>query len=526
MHSGNMYPRLAGISLMGALLAGCAAAPSPMAQMTFDRAVTAGSPVAIAPAAIGAPQLAPAPSDLAASTALAASSRSGGGSQQAASGHRLRVDLGAFLATFSAPAQRRLLATTADIDKLVLTVMQAGLPDQTATLTREQIASGVADFTFSELPAGNAIVFVVAYDAAGLPIGSAAQVVVISETASSVAELTVQLVPSSATGGPGGTLVTKTTFLDGPPPSPQPAGTVLMELDTLGVPHELNPAPGGGMFVSTHLLNQQMAGNIKYAFFNTTVRVAEDGTELDRYIGLHSRPATQAYSPSTGQLWLTWGDGRLIQPDGTNTWLGVNVTRIALDSVGNAYGTDTFLTAKPIYKVTPAGVKTMTSMTGHRALTVDAVGNLWTTWADGAAVATSLRRYAPNETLLGTHPVPGHIRQIDAAPSGEIWVIHEAAGTTTNPYFAEAGPSSSHVSKLAADGTLLGTYAVSARRLAFDANGDVWVAGDTLTKLSSNGQVLASYPQDCWSVAVDDLGYIWTGAKKANGMPAVKKLQP
>ncbi|MNS08166.1 hypothetical protein D3C72_396240 [compost metagenome] len=521
MRVGFVLHRLAGVTAASVLIAGCAAAPAPLAsmpQLAFDRTETVVPVGAIAPApAVVAPALAAAPTAPTAPVALAPVG-SGGGGSAAVAVRQLRIDLSAFLAKFQAPAQRRVLATTADIDKLVLTVMQAGQPDQTATLTQAQLASGAADFTFNNLPAGNAIVFVVAYDAAGLPIGSAAQVVVISATSSAVAEMTVQLVPATSTSGPGGTLVTKTTFIDGPAAPLPPSGTVLMELSAYGVPHELTPAPGGGMIVGTHMFNQQQSGNLNTAYMSHVMRLADDGTELFKAAGLGPLPASYAYSTNTDQLWAMWRGARIFKPDGTAIPLAVELNRIALDAAGNAYGVNIIQGTRLVYKVAPTGSATVTSISGQTPVAVDPAGVLWTAWGN------TLWRYSANETLLGSQVLSGGIRHTALAPSGEMWVLHEASSDLpANPPVASF---STRLSKLAPNGTVLATYPASGRRLAPDSHGNVWVAGDTLTKLSADGQVLATYPHECWSVAVDNLGYVWIGSKKADGVYVVRKLQP
>lgn len=108
-----------GVAVAATLSIGCTTAPAPSATWSMERTLVA-EPAAVQ-AALPSFGQADALTALPPGAVAPAGGR-GGGAAASASGHRLRIDLRGFLASFSASAQRRVLATTADIDKLVLTV--------------------------------------------------------------------------------------------------------------------------------------------------------------------------------------------------------------------------------------------------------------------------------------------------------------------------------------------------------------------------------------------------------------------
>ena len=513
---------------VGALSVGCASAPSALMpgvpQLVLERTETTPHQAALSqPERLSADSARP---DVAPVTPRAGGSGSSSSSGVALiAGHRLRVDLRSFLASLQPAAQRRVLATVADIDRLVLTVQQPGQPDQVATLTQAQIASGVAEMTFDGLPVGNAIVFVVAYDASGAPIGSAAQVVVISEATSAIADMTVQLVPETAPSGPGGTLVTKTTFINGAPPSPPPSGTVLGEFEVMGWPRQLVAGPGGSMFVGCMFYDQNaflQTGNTGYAMSTTVARLTADGTSL--FWGMWPMAAfdQMAYAPATNRIWLS-NPGRVVESDGTATMLGLRASAIATNPAGEAYYVDTYQTGQPIAKAVPGGTGTATGMHGFSAMAFDADGHLWTNWYDtsGGDVAASVRKYAPDGSLLGTFSVSGAVHGLIVAPTGDIWLRHGTVDPTqVTDYIGHQETQS--VSRLSPDGTVLGTYAQPARDAACDASGNLWLAGSTMRKIALDGTLIKAIPFDAYAIAVDDTGYIWAGAE----IHLVKKFQP
>ncbi len=134
---------------------------------------------------------------------------------------------------------------------------------------------------------------------------------------------------------------------------------------------------------------------------------------------------------------------------------------------------------------------------------IDRNGVLWSASSDG-----NLLRWDPNAPLSGTNPtyigVPNYGLAVDGF--GNIWVT---------------ALSGNLVSKLAPDGTLLGSFqhgSNNAQGLAIDSNNHVWVSSslvglDTVGHLLNDGTFLgnvAGVGSGSTGVAIDSNGKIWT----------------
>jgi streptogramin lyase len=185
------------------------------------------------------------------------------------------------------------------------------------------------------------------------------------------------------------------------------------------------------------------------------------------------------------------------------------------------------------------------SVSVPRGLAIDAADNAWV--ANGQAVT----RIAASGGASDTYPVGGAVGAIAADPqSGAIWVTVEnklvklsAAGAVlattaafspvaSNDFAGLAIDAAGHVwvsvlgenalAQFAPDGAFVGRHALgfSARDLAFDRTGHLWVVGGTYgeygtgraAKLSATGRLLTLYgngPSLLDSVVIDPSDRVW-----------------
>lgn len=128
-----------------------------------------------------------------------------------------------------AAGKRGLLATIADVDRLVITVAAADGP-RSATIQRADLVAGTATTTFADLPAGPVEVTILAYDAGGQVIGRDVRTAAITAAGAAQVAAVLQLKPSAPTArtldrtplnGPGapttGGLAAQVTIVDGLP---------------------------------------------------------------------------------------------------------------------------------------------------------------------------------------------------------------------------------------------------------------------------------------------------------------------
>jgi hypothetical protein len=132
-------------------------------------------------------------------------------------------------------------------------------------------------------------------------------------------------------------------------------------------------------------------------------------------------------------------------------------------------------------------------MEGFQAIAVDPVGNVWTGWAPTPSLSpvpqTSLRRYAPDGSLLDTIPLPFVPRTIRGDGTGAMWVTDAGCGGSRSifPSTALSVPSAQLV-KVEANGTVSAPMTMPIDDLQVDDNRHVWVAtGTSVIKLRPDG---------------------------------------
>ena len=488
-------PITAALTTLVALAAGCAPAPAPAAAAApaAARLDALAAPERSRPAPAGAPE-ALAPARIAAQAAPPAAGRGGSGSSQAPSREGvLTVDLHGFVAALRPAGHRQLLSTVADIASITLTILQDGQTSASATLTQADIANDAVTRTFTGLATGNAVVLVVAYDAQGVPIGSASQVVVISAAGTSVANLPVQLVSSSPAPGPGNTLSTTLTF------SPA-SGTVLAAFPMAY--HNLLAA-GDGYLYSEGIIP---TGNQPVAFLHRSSPT--DGTNLQMYLIDAAGPGGTlhgiyplAYNPVSHSV----ACGAFIpqdivtQPGDTSVTVvrgALRARSLMVDAAGVIYHPRAGSTLEAF----AGGTSQATNIPCYSAADLDTAGNFWTNVSQATPPAwpaePAVHRYAPDGTLLGAYALPFSPEAIQSDRAGGVWV-------------ADQGTQIVHV---AADGTLGTPLTATINDFCVDESGNLWLAeGTALTKVWPDGTLAGTFPIAAREVTAG-FGYVFAGS--------------
>jgi hypothetical protein len=439
---------------------------------------------------------------------------------------------------------RRVLATVADIDHVVVVLQQAGQPDRTQVVPKTSLNSGQATATFTGLTPGPATITMTAYDAAGANIGSATQPVTVVVDNVTPVEMTVTLVPTVATPAPsgGGTSgtgsVTVTgTFVDGPivspSPTPTPAGTVLGSFNVL---HNMGfTATGNNKLYVFELRGMGMS----MGTYSGVVEVsADDGTELwSRPLSANQPKMHGPYVYDRVRDILWFGGPMVDKPERADRFKRASSSytvpgSIALDGLGNVLAPIVVNVFDPVYptqvinreyrleRTSPDRTFTVTSMAGVQAIAVDPAGNTWTGWVPSPALSpvpqASLRRYAPDGSLIDTISLPFVPRNIRSDGTGAMWVTDGGYGGSRLivPSTQHSVPTANLV-KVEADGTVGTVLTMPIDDFQVDDTHHLWVAtGASVVKLRPDGTTALTLPYAANFVSSGDgIIYIGDGAK-------------
>lgn len=446
--------------------------------------------------------------------------RRGGSSRvEVAQDGRITVDLRGFLESFASIAPFRLLSTVADIARVEVTVLQGGVQTASQTLTQADIANNAVAHTFTGLANGNAIILVVAYDAANLPIGSASQVVVITSMGASVANMTVQLV-SPPTPGPGGTLGTTITFVP-PPATPTPAGTVLATYNWR-FNHIL--AAGDGYLYGEWMTlpGTPSGGALQIHRISPTTGEFLQGYNTDGVSQVHNlRPfQPMAYNPVTNSLMVAARAEHLpgAQPGDTSVtgiagaWAQFSLRSIAVDAAG-----DTFYPRAGMLERFSAGVSHATTIPAYTAVAIDTNGDFWTNATAAMPLADPamavLYKFSADGTPAGSFPMPVPVSRVLADSTGGVWVCDRLRSAY--------GTQAVHV---ATDGTIGTVITTPIADFSVAADGSLWVAtGAAVHKYLPDGTLAANVALAATSVTAGT-GYVFAGISSGSG--SLHKLAP
>lgn len=443
---GVVRRRLAGLIAIGAL-AGCQAGPpsgsAPTYRFGLDalRVETAGAPEAK--------------------------------SEEIAHSSRSDQPPGAIVVNFSgalATARRRLLATVADVDQVVVTLTAPGEPQRTMKVPSSAIAGGQTTVTFMGLAPATWVINVQAIDAGGTVIGETA------DTANVTAGLTTQVAidvllspeytsPStdSGTAGDGGKpggISIGANFCDGPAlESPLPLPAVLSADGAFGFgpasnayPHHIALASGGDIWVG-------------------------DGRN-GWYTGSPSADLVCYASDGTERVRLNFG------------------------------------------QAVPGGLSG-----GPGAMQIDMEGNLWVARMVAREVTgdRGVVKLAPDGTILGHFLKDRHVFGLSAAPGGDIWVEAQQIGGATHDLIRLGRDGTT---KLVRSAPMIAGMGIGVQS---DPCGNPWLFdydhmfdGSTPGKLHKYIPVLDAFKTydvepGLHSMHVDSRGRVWLGAHGADG---------
>lgn len=445
-----------------------------------------------------------------------------GGERRASGGHHaappsrdlngvLTVDLRGFLAALRPAGSWRLLNTVADIATISLTVIQGGVTTASATLSQTDIANDAVTRTFNGLPTGNAVVLVVAYDALGAPIGSASQVVVVSAAGTSVANLAVQLVPSSPAPGPGNTLAANLTF--------SPASGTVLAVFPMGN-HNLLAAGDGYLYAE----GMMYFGNPPAAWlgrFSPT-----DGSELQTYLIDTAGPGGTlhgvyplAYNPVSHSVACgAWASQEVVTQPGDTSVTAVNGALRSGNLMVDAAGVIYYPRGGSTLEAFEAGAVRTTNIPCYSAADIDTAGTFWSNLSSAMPPAwppdATIAHHAADGSLMATYAMPFPPGSIKSAGAGGVWVTDQGRG---------AGTQIVHV---AGDGAVGAPITAPIADFCVDANGNLWLAETTsLVKLTPDGTVAGTFPIPAIEVTAG-FGYVFAGTYVQGTGTFVHKIVP
>lgn len=419
-------------------------------------------------------------------------------------------------------AERRLLATLADVAKVTIRLQGAGV-DHTETILRAAIVDGATSFTFTGLPPGALTVTIKALDAADAAIGLDVRQATVTAGQTTVVASTVLLTPtapppqvivgggSGGSGGGTGTLAVGVTLVDDKP------------------------------VVTPALVARHRPGDPDYGV--PPWQVTLDGQGTAWFTGGHSYPdagALPAGSTGGAIARITPADALTIVPVADTVPLGLATnpdgTRIFM---ARAAEPDPGGTAPLTLAITTAGARDRTApATLHgEGIAVAPDGTAYLTPGSGAMDGGVIRKVAPDGTLsvfeddpyftvMGPTSIHGGPSAVACDATGHVvsaWLVVQQSNGSIGHTF--------HVRRTAPDGTHVfdrtylhegADFPQWVNAVAVDAQGDTWVpvpSRQTLERLSPTGALVGTYPLavPCDAVHVDPAGRIWAYAMRGNG---------
>jgi hypothetical protein len=488
--------------------------PAP-AAVPLDTAGVAAPVVPVAPAAV--PTIAPV-------------LRSGGGSRSrrpapVAPTGSLTVDLAPLLESLQPAAQRRILATANDIDRLIVTIRITGQPDRVTQVSRAELDAGTTSVPFTGLPTGTCSVLFEAQAADGTVIGTSSRLAPIAESQVTSVALRMYIVPAAneyysyANSLVFGVELAAAPVEQAPDGSGPVSGTVVESYPIWSAPLTLAGMPGlyadgAGHFYTRHFYFGNQQGFAVVSRFSTT-----DGSAQGQYMLMYTLGALRSfvtpiiYDPVHAVLLAgSQMPQDLVVQDPADTSVKVlqgayTSLALAVDAAGDAL----YLKNGLIQKETAAGV-TATAIPAFSAFCIDTAGQFWANKADTVGYQSTLRnevlRYSADGTLLATYPLPFPAARLVSDGEGGMWVGDRPGG---------------QLLRIEADGTVGAPIGVAAYDFCLDGNRNVWITTPTtLLKLAPNGAQLGSYPVQGRSITFGD-GYIFAGVDHTQ---AVLKIQP
>lgn len=417
---------------------------------------------------------------------------------------KLTVSIRGFLDTLT--KKRRLLATLADVEKVVVEVSASGL-SFSQTLDKTAIASGTTSATFTGIPEGAATVTMKAYNLTNQLIGQASKATSVTAGATTTVEIQLQLdptytQPSSGGSTSTGSITTNGTIIDGP------------TVDTFQLayrPWDVAIAPNGDAWVTNFEASEHVS------------RLGADGSSLTHFqeTGLSFDWGLYLEFAPTGDLWI--GNSSAVRKY-SNSWqlleeiplssqlLGLNVTSAGDVWLLHSFGSD----ALP-EKYSSDGTHLLAAVADpampehglwRTGFTTDSEGNLWQTGGLDASDGLSpydldtVTKFSPSGQQLAVYSLP--------AGSGADRIVADQTDHLWIPLI-----KANAIAKVAPDGTLVGTFPLpeSPGDIAIDPSGNVWLTyydSDNITQLSQQGEIVGTYamPHTVTGIAAGSSG-VW-----------------
>jgi hypothetical protein len=436
----------------------------------------------------------------------------------------LTVDLAPVLESLRPAAQRRILATVNDIDRLIVTIRMSGQPDRVTEVSRAELDAGTTAVPFTGLPTGTCTVLIQAKSADGTVIGTSSRVAPIAESEVTAVAVRVMIVPadgqyySYANSLIFGVDLAAAPAEQAPDGSGPVSGTVVASYpiwtiasnNFLGMPGLY--ADGAGHFYTRfiYMSNQQSFSAVNR--YSTTDGSAQGSYMLMAGV-LKSPVAPIVYDPVHAVLLAgSHLDPSVIPRDVPAGSLKVlagayNSRALAVDAAGDAL----YLKNGLIQRENATGV-TATTIPAFTTFCIDTAGRFWVNAADTVGSLSTLRkevlRYGADGTLLATYPLPFMAARVVSDGEGGVWVADRPGG---------------QLLRIQADGTVGAPLGVAANDFCLDAGRNLWVATPTsLLKLAPDGLQLGNYPIKAKSITFGD-GYVFAGV---DGAQAVLKITP
>jgi hypothetical protein len=388
---------------------------------------------------------------------------------------------------------RRIQATVADVEKVVVTVLPQGGAAVSQTVLKAAISDGQTTVTFAGLPPGAATVNITAYDVNGANLGATVKSVTIA--AGQVTDLAVplQLNPTYVVGGgssggaTSGGLAANVTLTDGLTitGSGSSVPTLASTFHHAYWGSALAIDAQGNVWVGAArvLPDERMAGGlVKFsptgevlAQLNFDSEVMDIEVDAQGYVWLVTEVNREA---PLGDLFRVAPDGTIAEAFVVN-W---GVKSLALDSQGRAWVNDLGVPRR----YTAGQLAPQVSMSPGGAvidLAIDSQDRVWLLTASGLECRNQDGTLVRAIASPSAHAAPYGPFGLTIDNQDNVWIL-DADGTLRK--FGSNGASLGTWNGFGATGFL--TFGFSSQLLMADPAGGVWVRNpDALVKLSANG---------------------------------------
>jgi streptogramin lyase len=404
---------------------------------------------------------------------------------------------------------RRIQATVADVEKVVVTVTPANGAAVSQTVLKAELNNGQTSVTFNGLPPGDATITITAFDAANANIGSTTRTATVTVGQVATLDVALQLSPTIVSSGGGssspttGGLTTNVTLQDGAVVQNLPDGGVV---ETFAMPfHPWEIASNGRDDIWVTGSNSESIVLAKIAPTGAIERLITNVGDLTGSVCVDADGDAwvTARKPDGGYVLAEYdaAGAQRQQIDLSEEHASITHVQMRMDPQGGVY----FFGGPDVggSRQAPDGTVTHFNTTGTTG-TPGTLNDVWVGIIDDPAVApmtaTSLVvRFSNDGTELGRYDVGAGYRSAYTAidQQGNAWVTAmESALTQGDPTL------NGRLVKFSPQGQELGVFEISngkfANAVEIGADGRVWVvsgggSSGTVTWFSSAGVELGNF---------------------------------